>query len=159
MPSQNMVSGTLASNDRDEILQKVQEIRAKLGFLIHLTPEEVKSLFKAGNGYLPLLEKAYSVAETHGEILPNAFDKEEFRRDVELLRALRPVQEQVAQLSDALNDTMTALSSDVMSASLEVYGAMKLYRHKIPGVDVLLSDMGSFFKRPRRHAAAEPTTV
>ena len=91
MPSQNMVSGTLASNDRDEILQKIQEIRSRLGFLAHLPPEEIKSLFKAGNSYQPLLEKAYSVAETLGEILPSTFDKEEFRRDVELLRALKPV--------------------------------------------------------------------
>jgi len=98
------------------------------------------------------------VAETHGEILPSTFDKEEFRRDVELSRALKPVQEQIAQLSDAVNDTMTALSSDVMAASLEIYGAMKLSRRTIPGMDVLLSDMGSFFKRTR-HRTAEPTVA
>ena len=153
MPKQNLVSGTLLPSDRDDILHKVSEIRSRLGFLVHLTPEEVKGLFKVGNGYQPLLEKAYSVFESHSEILPGTFDKEEFRRDVELLHALKPVHEQVAQLSDALNDTMTALSSDVMTASLEVYGAMKLSRRTIPGMDVLLSDMGSFFKRTRRRTA------
>ena len=153
MPKQNMVSGTLLPSDRDDILHKVSEIRSRLGFLVHLTPEEVKSLFKAANGYQPLLEKAYSVVENHSEILPGTFDKEEFRRDVELLHALKPVQEQVAQLSDALNDTMVALSSDVMTASLEIYSSMKLARGSVPGMDVLLSDMGSFFKRPRRRTA------
>ena len=51
---------------------------------------------------------------------------------------------------------MTALSSDVMAASLEIYGAMKLSRRTILGMDVLLSDMGSFFKRTR-HRTAEPS--
>ncbi len=53
---------------------------------------------------------------------------------------------------------MTALSSDVMAASLEIYGAMKLSRRTILGMDVLLSDMGSFFKRTR-HRTAEPTVA
>ena len=153
MPKQNMVSGTLLPSDRDDILHKVNEIRSRLGFLVHLTPEEVKGLFKASNSYQPLMEKAHSVVESHSEILPGTFDKEEFLRDIELLHALKPVQEQIAQLSDALNDTMIALSSDVMAASLEVYGAMKLSRGAIPGMDVLLSDMGSFFKRTRRRTA------
>jgi hypothetical protein len=153
MPTQNLVSAQLTSVDRDAVLAKIAEIRRTLNFLIHLTPEEVRGLFKAGNGFLPVVEKAYAVSEEHPEILPRAFDREEYRRDVELLHALRPVQQSLAQLCDAVNDTMTAVSSDALCASMEIYGAMKLSSGKVPGMDVLQDDISSYFRRSRRSPA------
>jgi len=154
MPTQNLISATLPQGDRDEILRKLTEIRAKLGFLVTLNAEEIQHLIKAANGFAPFLDKTARVVEDHPEIFPGTFDREEFQRDYELFQALKPLCEQVRQLSQALENTHTALASDLMTSGLEVYGAVKQNSGKIAGLGAVRDDLSVFFKRTRKEKPA-----
>jgi hypothetical protein len=75
----NLVSATLSPSDRDEVLVAIATIKAKLPFLLSLTPEESKSLPRLGDKSRAFTVKALEIALQHSEFLPRMFDVEEFR--------------------------------------------------------------------------------
>jgi hypothetical protein len=105
------------------------------------------SIFKAGNAYAPLLDKAYHVVVNHPEILPSVFDKNEFIRDYQLFKDLTPIDNQVNQLSESVSKTLMAICSDALNETLEVYAAVKQNKDKVPGLNVVAEEMAEFFKK------------
>jgi len=154
MPSQNLISASLAPETKADIMGKLDDIRKQLAFLLSLQPGDIQGLFKAGNGYAPFLEKAYFAVNQHPQIMPGVFDVEEFRKDYNLSKDLGAIVSQINQLADGLNNTMIAVNSDTMAASLEVYAAVKQNRDKVPGLNVIAQEMGEFFKKAKKKEAA-----
>jgi len=150
MTSQNLVSATLSAETKAEILQKLGEIKGKLDFLLSLQTKEIRSLFKAGNVYLPFIDKAYQTAIQHPEILPGVFDMEEFKKDYELSRDLSIIITEMEQLTKGIENTLMAVTSDSMAASLEVYAAVKQHHNKVPGLQVVAEEMAEFFKKSKK---------
>jgi hypothetical protein len=157
MSSQNLISATLAEETQTEILQALAEIKGKLNFLITLQPEEIRTLIKAGNGFAPLIEKAFLVANEHPEILPPVVDIDEFKKDYALIRALTIITNQVDELADGLKNTLIAAKSDAMVGTLEIYTAVRQHRDKVPGLNVIADEMAEFF--PRTGKKLPPSAV
>ncbi|MCR6625282.1 MAG: hypothetical protein NVV67_03170 [Pseudoxanthomonas sp.] len=65
------------------------------------------------------------MAQQHIGIMARDFDLEGFQRDQQALDLLRPRILRIAHLYQRMIDTEMALGSDLMAASLEVYGAVK----------------------------------
>jgi hypothetical protein len=154
MSSQNMISASLAAETKAEILKALEDIKSKLDFLLSLQSDDIQSLFKAGNGYLPFIEKAYAAVAEHPEILPSVFNAGEFKKDYALSKDLAPIVTRVNELAEGLQKTYTAVNSDTLAASLDVYAAVKLNRDKVPGLNVIADEMGVFFKKPARKSAS-----
>ncbi len=159
MARQNLVSAVLAEETKADVLSKLASVRKSLGFLLTLQPDQVQSLFKAGNGFSVFLEKAYNVANDHPDILPPVFDLEEFRRDYQLSKDLTPILDAANQLADSLRDTQTAVNSDAVTEALEVYHAVKLNRDRVPGLNVAADELGDFFRKARRPNGTIPKTL
>jgi hypothetical protein len=147
MASQNLVSAALAEETQAEILQSLAEIKKKLNFMTTLQPEEIRTLVKAGNGFAPLIEKAFLVACDHPEILPQVFDITEFKKDYALIKALTGIFNFVKELEDGLGNTLIAAKSDAMVGTLEIYTAVRQHRDKVPGLNVIADEMAEFFPR------------
>ena len=145
MSMQNLVSASLSDEDKAKVQQAILVIKSSLGFLTSLKSEEVRGLFKAGNGYAPLLDKAYTVMNEHPEILPPVFDAKEFRKDYRLYKEFGPLAMQIAELAEAVQNTMIALASDTMLETLEIYQSVKLNKNKIAGLSATAEDMSKFF--------------
>lgn len=152
--AQNLVSAALSAEDAADILQKLADAKSKLQFLMTLQGQDIQSLVKVGNTFLPFIEQAYQVAVDHPEILPGIFDKEEFLRDCDLIKKLRPILNQIKELADSLQNTFFAVSSDAMVGALEVYAAVKQNRDKVPGLNVAADEMAVYFKRSPRKVRA-----
>jgi hypothetical protein len=150
MSTQNLVSAALTPETKAEILQKLTEIKTKLDFLLSLQPDDIKGLFKAGNGYYPFIDRAYSTVNEHPEILPTVFNAAEFTKDYILSKELTPIVNQINELAEGLQKTLTAVNSDALAAALEVYAAVKQNRDKVPGLNVVGDDMSVFFQRTGR---------
>lgn len=154
MSIQNLVSATLAAETKNDILAKLSEIRAQLDFLVTLDPDQIKGLFKASNGYLPFIEKAYSISKAHPEILPGFLSVEELGKDVALIESLRPIQAMINELAKGIQDTMIAANSDALGQCLEIYTAVKQYSDKVPGLTSSQEELAVFFQRTSRKTAA-----
>lgn len=152
--AQNLISAALSAEDAAAIQQSLSEAKTKLSFLLSLQTEDIATLFKVGNAYLPFIEQAYQTIIAHPEIMPAVFDKDEFIRDYKLLVALRPIFNQINELAESIQKTFMAVGSDAMVASLEIYSAVKQNKDKVPGLAVTADEMGVFFKRTRTKAAA-----
>jgi len=147
---QNLVSASLTPEVKNEITQKLSEIKSKLNFLLTLQADEIQGLMKAGNTYAPFVEKAYHVVNTHPEILPQVFKLEEFKQDYLLSQDLAVISDQINQLAESITNTMFAVRSDTMVEALEVYTAVKQNRDKVPGLNVVAEEMSEFFKKVRK---------
>ncbi|QQS04112.1 MAG: hypothetical protein IPK50_17710 [Fibrobacterota bacterium] len=155
MTAQNLISASLPEETKLDILQKLTDIRSKLDFLITLDSDQMRTLFKASNGYSPFIEKAFAAATTHPDILPRVLSATEYEKDVLLVRALTPIYNQVNELANRLRDTLVAASSDAMNQSLEVYAAVKQHSDKVPGLPVVEDEMSVFFQKTRKKAIPE----
>jgi len=154
MAAQNLVSASLSPESKAEIEKDLLDIKRRLDFLTSLGAKEVHSLFKAGNGYAPLLDKAYAVATENPDILPRVFSIEEFKKDYLLYKDLTPILSQLEQLCRAVQNTMIALSSDTLVETMEIYQSVKQSRNKVPGLAAVADDMSVFFTKQRRKEGA-----
>ena len=152
--SQNLISATLLAQDASEVQQLLTDAKAKLSFLLSLQTDDVITLFKVGNVYLPFIDLAYQTTIAHPEILPGVFDKDEFIRDYMLLSALRPIFNQMKELLESLQKTFMAVGSDAMIEALEVYSAVKQNKDKVPGLAATAEQTAVFFKKSK--AKADP---
>jgi len=96
---------------------------------------------------------AYIVVTEHPEILPSVFNVEEFKKDYALSKDLAPIVLQAGELNEGLQKTYTAVNSDAMAGGLDVYGAVKLNKDKVPGLKVIADQMGAFFQKQTRKSA------
>lgn len=147
--SQNLISATLSGEDAASVQENLASAKSKLSFLLSLGKDDVVTLFKVGNAYLPFIDLAYETVISHPEILPAVFNKAEFLKDYELLKKLRPIFNQMNELAEAVQKTFMAVGSDTLVAALEVYDAVKQHKDKVPGLDATAADMAVFFKRTR----------
>jgi len=152
--SQNLISATLPAEDAADVQQNLLAAKAKLSFLLSLQTEDVATLFKVGNAYLPFIEKAYNVMVAHPEIIPPVFDKDEFTRDYNLLITLRPIFTQINELAESIQKTFTAVGSDSLLGALEVYSAVKQNKDKVPGLASTADEMAVFFKKSKAKTSA-----
>lgn len=152
--AQNLISAALSAEDAAAIQKSLTDAKAKLSFLLSLQTEDISTLFKVGNAYLPFIEKAYQTVVAHPEILPAVFEKDEFMKDYNLLTSLRPIFNQINELAESVQKTFMAVGSDTMVAALEIYSAVKQNKDKVPGLAVTADEMGLFFKKTKVKAAA-----
>ncbi len=159
MATQNLISAELLAEKQASVVQKLKEVLADLDFLLSLQTDEVKGIFKAGNNYLPFIEKAHYVVNSHPEILPSVFNAEEFNKDYTLAKSLSPIVNMSGELSRGLERTNIAVNSDLLTVALEVYSITKINRDRVPGLSAIADEMAVFFQKSRKSAAATKETA
>jgi hypothetical protein len=147
--AQNLISASLSAEDAATVQQSLADAKQRLSFLLSLQTDDMISLFKVGNAYLPFIEKAYQTMQAHPEIIPPVFDQNEFASDYQLLNSLRPIFNQINELAESIQKTFTAVGSDAMVASLEIYSAVKQNKDKVPGLAATANEMAVFFKKSK----------
>ena len=154
MPYQN-ITATLAEADIQAIKAAMETIEQKLPFLITLTAEERRKLYKMGSKSLSFVNNSLTVAQSNQDILPASFDLDEFMRDYQLSAALTELLFSLKQLTEKVDDTLMAVSSEAMSSSLTVYDYIKTAAKKTPGLKIMAEQLGERFKAIR----SKPTKV
>ena len=147
--AQNLISASLPEADAAEVSLDLSNAKSKLKFLLSLQTEDVVTLFKVGNAYLPFLDRVYQVVDEHPEILPAVFDVVEFKKDYQLFKTLIPIQTQINELAEGLQKTSYAVGSDALVAALEVYAAVKQHKDKVPGLNATADELAVFFKKSK----------
>lgn len=127
--------------------------------LVALTPGQRRDLNKMGDKSEAFCRQAVVAFAENPDVLPRNFDVAGYIRDLASLDRLRPRTLRVARLLERLNDTDTALGSDLMVNSLEGYAVLKV-AGKGAGLDSLRQMLSARFARGRRGAAqaAPPPT-
>ncbi|BAY48166.1 hypothetical protein SAMD00079811_57860 [Scytonema sp. HK-05] len=143
------ITASLSPEDMQQIKAALQTIQKKLPFLITLSTEERRRLFKMGDKSLAFVNNSLTAAQSNPDILPASFDLEEFVRDYQLAATLTELLIALRQLSEQVDDTLLAVGSEAMSSSLTVYGYVKTAAKKTPGLKRLAEQLGDRFKAIR----------
>ena len=151
--TQNRISMTFEPDRLERIDGSLTALEADLDLLIALTIAERQELVKMGSKSRAFCDSALAVAQQHAGLMPRDFDFDAFRHDHLALEALRPRAARCMRWASRAADTELALGSDLMAASLEVYGVIKV-AGKDKGVDDARRELSSRFVR--RSAASAP---
>ena len=143
------ITASLSPEDMQQIKAALQTIQKKLPFLITLSTEERRRLFKMGDKSLAFVNNSLTAAQSNPDILPASFDIQEFVRDYQLAATLTELLIALRQLSEQVDDTLLAVGSEAMSSSLTVYDYVKTAAKKTPGLKSLAEQLGDRFKAIR----------
>ncbi|BAZ22427.1 hypothetical protein NIES4073_33100 [Kalymmatonema gypsitolerans NIES-4073] len=143
------ITASLSPEDMQQIKAALQTIQKKLPFLITLSTEERRKLFKMGDKSLAFVNNSLTAAQSNPDILPASFDIQEFVRDYQLAATLTELLIALRQLNEQVDDTLLAVGSEAMSSSLTVYGYVKTSAKKTPGLKRLAEQLGDRFKAMR----------
>lgn len=67
---QDLVSAEFSAEDLTVLNTSLTAMKGKLPFLLSLSPQEKKSLFKVGENYKPFIQLAFQAVDAHPEIMP-----------------------------------------------------------------------------------------
>jgi hypothetical protein len=147
MATQNLVSAVITPDIKTKIDQAFTLLGDALSFTVSLQPGDKKAVIKAGDTFVPFIDKADKVVDSHPEILPAVFDKAEFKKDNALRQDLIPIRNKLVSLAEAIDNTLFAASSDCLVAALDVYAAVGRNLDKVPGLNTIHAEMAEFFKK------------
>ncbi len=160
MPYQD-ISTTLSEADMQAIKAAIKTIQQNLPFLITLTVEERRKLFKMGDKSLAFVNNSLSAAQSNQNILPPSFNVEALVQDTQLAASLTEILILLRQLTEQVDDMLMAVGSEAMTSSLTIYDYVKTAAKKTPGLKMLAEQLGDRFKASRTQspkAAVGPQT-
>jgi len=144
---ENLISATLTDGDVTDIKAKLDEVKVKLPFLIGLTIEQRKKIFKMGDKSVSFCDEAHAAANNHPTVLPGNFDLNEYNKDDDLYAPLFEVYDYLRPLFESINDTLMVLGNERMRQSTVVYKAFKSAAEIDPTYETIARDLGERFKR------------
>lgn len=158
MPKANQISLTLSTEDAQAVANALTVLESKVPFLINLTKAEKKALKIMGDKSQPLVEKALEIAKANPAMAPGFTDIAEMERDFSTWKTLRPIANRILSLADQFDDTMAALGSDALRATLDIYAHVQMAADRnITGANAALDQLKPFFERAKQKE--EPVTI
>lgn len=144
--SYSNISAVLPQADVNAIKAAIATIDSKLPFLVALSNEEKRALFKMGPKSVDFVQESLRIAQNNADILPPSFNAAEFTKDVSLVVPLSEIALLFAQLSEKINDTSQAAGSEAMRGALAVYDYAKTASKHKPGLKSVVEELGRRFK-------------
>ena len=124
--TQNLVSLDL-SDDLPKFDAALDAIEGVMDIFVSLTPEQIRRLTKIGEKSETFCRQTVAILDQNRQALPPGFDLDELKRDLAAYDALRPRLNRLKALVARCGDTQLALGSDVLSASYDGYGLLKMF--------------------------------
>jgi len=119
------ISAKVSSADKNEIIQNLKNIENILDFTVNLTGEERRKLRKMGAKRTSYVQSVHSGLKANPDILPASFSLDEFNKDVELITVLKEIDNHLAPLAEAVDDTLMAVGSEAMKQADTGYSYIK----------------------------------
>lgn len=141
------ISVAMSQADVDAVKAAIATINSKLPFMITLTPEERRTLIKLGPKSVDFVQDAITAVAGFPNVLPPSFDKNEYAKDTSLFRALGEIKVLIDSLQEKVDNTYTAIGSEAMTASLEVYAYVQTAADRTPGLQSVADLMRQRFKK------------
>jgi hypothetical protein len=144
MPYQN-IEAAIAPSDLTEIKNAIAKIQTKMPFLVNLSIDERRRLYKMGDKRLAFVQNSLTAARNNRGILPTSFDFDGYVKDCELATSLTDVLTSLLQLTEQVDDTLMAVGSEAMGSSLTVYDYVKTAAKKTAGLKTVSDQLGTLF--------------
>lgn len=155
MPYQN-ISVTVPDADVLAVKAAIATIQQKLPFLVNLTTDERKAIFKTGPNSLSFVQNALQAAQNNPDIFPKNFDVAEFASDVSLFAVLTDITTAIAQLASSVDDTRLAVGGEAMKEATQVYNYVKAAAAITPGLKPVADQLAQRFQKSNNTTPPAP---
>jgi len=155
MPYQN-IDASVSAADLQAIKDAFAAVLTKLPFLVNLTADERKVIFKTGPDRLSFVKNAATAAEANPGILPASFGVAAFQKDVDLFDALTELSTLADSVASQIDDTRLAVGGEAMQEAIQVYNYVKEAAKTTPGLKPLADQLGEQFQKASKPKAAAP---
>ena len=151
MSESNRVSAVLGDAEIAELRTQIAALRARLPFLVNLSPQDRKELPKLGDKTLGFDEKCQTYMESNPEFLPGFVDTAELDRDRALRSQMLRIAPDLLLLAEQIEDTLTVLGSEIVMVDFAYYqGVREAARRGLPGAQLIYDDLRTRFPGPGR---------
>lgn len=142
----NYISAELTAENQAKALELLGQLKALLPFGIKLTTDQKKVMAKVDDARLPFVEKAFQFGKQEARIVPPFTVLDEYSRDLELYRALGPIENEIHSLAEMISDTRMAAGADAFQSALSIYNSSKgAAKNNIPGTQTIVDELGKLF--------------
>jgi hypothetical protein len=152
--SQNIISLTFTEAQITALDAALTELETQLSGCIALDLTKKRALKKMGEKSEAFCRQAMLLLSQNPELVPANVVAAGPVQDLAMLDRLRPRLARLTRLAERASDTDIALGSDVMVASLQVYGQLKLTGAS-EGLQSLRRDLGMRFARTTKPEEAK----
>ena len=146
MSESNRVSAVLGDAEIAELRTQIAALRARLPFLVNLSPQDRKELPKLGDKTVGFDEKCQTYMESNPEFLPGFVDTAELDRDRALRSQMLRIAPDLLLLAEQIEDTLTVLGSEIVMVDFAYYqGVREAARRGLPGAQLIYDDLRARF--------------
>ncbi len=155
--AQNLANIQLTPAEITALKGALQTIRTTLGDrAVSLTPDQRKTLVKMGDNTRVFCQQAVTGLEANIGSMPPDLDVPGLVQDFADYTALEPIVAEYEAVGELLDDTLKALSSDVMTSSIIGVTFLKALNRINPALDNLLGSLKQVRRRKSSKAATPP---
>ena len=154
--SQNMISISFTPDDLAQVDAALTQLEQSLTVLIALTPDERRELHKMGDKSEAFCRQTVSLMAQNPTLIPPSLDVAEAQRDLAALESLRPRTQRLSRLMSRLEDSETALGSDLMTFATSGYALLRI-AGKGQGLDAALGNVSARWKKRASKTSAPET--
>jgi hypothetical protein len=154
--STNKLSVEITQEKDTAVQQLLDSVQGELDFLIDLSVDDRKRLFKMGRRNVDFVNRGLKHLEGSPQFIPPYMSLEEYRKDVDTSTWLRKVEKRLDEISDMVKDT-------AMLAEAEAYQAARLYYKSVKaaaragdeGAEQIVRDLAVHFKKMNPYKSQE----
>lgn len=159
MTNDNKVSAAISAQDMTDIMAAFATIKAKLPFLINLSPAEKRRMPNIGTERGGIVDTFTSEMGLHPDLIPTFVDMPELAKDTALLNQLATLRACADEIWEGINDTHQAVGSDMYLAYLSFYNNVKqAAKRAVVGADAIYANLRRFFQRGGGDTPPTPPT-
>lgn len=151
----NKLDVTLTAEQIAAVMAALDTLDTALPFIVSLTPEERRALFRMGTRSEGFVREALTAAEQHPDHIPASLGVVEMQRDLDLRDLLQPVLSRLGVIHTKVNDTWLLAGADAMQKATAVYRVLKNTRGQ--GLDDTLNVLKQRFVKSSAAVPEEPT--
>jgi hypothetical protein len=157
MPYQN-IDATISASDLQAVKDAFAAVLQKLPFLVNLTVDERKTIFKTGSDSLSFVTNALTAAQNNPTIFPASFSTPAFQNDVDLFGALTELRTLADSVTSRIDDTRLAVGGEAMQQAIQVYNYVKTAAKTTPGLKPVADQLGERFQKASKPKAIPKPT-
>ena len=148
MTSDNKISATLSAQDMTDILAAFGVIKAKLPFLINLTPSDRQRLPTIGTERGGMNTTFPMEMHGHAELVPSYVNVPEMDKDSALWDQLAEIASCAREVCEGVEDTQQAVGNDLYQSYLSFYQNVgQAAKRNVAGTGTIYDSLKPWFQR------------
>ncbi len=156
----NLIDFNLTSEEQTKVENAFGTLRQILvPKLVNLSPEDIRNMVNMGNKNMSFASKAAEIADKNPHLVPDVFDLDAFRTDLDSTFILRDLKRTADTLANLISDSLALAGSEALQAAFAFYAYLKVaVKMNVPGAETAYNELSEYFPGRDQKRTDEETT-